>query len=244
MASVPTIQNADFDTFDAWAIFGRYVITSSKVYLYPGASMKQVAQFDATQPIMIMVSSGGAPNCDVFLNGILLTTLTKPNQTLNIGMGSAYPPIPTGKYLLELRQRPEAISYISITAISHSVNSDLNPIIIKSSPGTITGVGSITFSDVSSPANISRFWDFGDGATSTEQTTVHEFTTEGEHTVTLTTERGGMVCLVSVLPRTPLANFNPSVSKCIPGTSITFTNESWKATSWLWESESGIRPVA
>ncbi|MCH7959358.1 MAG: PKD domain-containing protein [Candidatus Hydrogenedentes bacterium] len=73
-------------------------------------------------------------------------------------------------------------------------------------------------------------WDFGDGATSTEQHPFHQYDTIGRFTVSLTTTtRGGEdietkadFINADLLP--PIANFTGSPRRIVPGNTVNFTN--------------------
>ncbi|MGB0652949.1 MAG: PKD domain-containing protein [Thermoplasmatota archaeon] len=56
-------------------------------------------------------------------------------------------------------------------------------------PGTVTTVDTVAFESTSTDSDgtvVSHFWDFGDGATSTDEEPEHQFVTGGIHTVCLT----------------------------------------------------------
>jgi PKD repeat protein len=99
----------------------------------------------------------------------------------------------------------------------------------------------VTFQNTTTNAD-SYFWDFGDGATSTEESPTHTYAQGGAYTATLTATNS---CGDAVLPQSvplllpPEADFSSSASSgCAPFT-VQFTDASLNATSWLWEFEGG-----
>ncbi|PID95297.1 MAG: hypothetical protein CSA95_00235 [Bacteroidetes bacterium] len=101
----------------------------------------------------------------------------------------------------------------------------------------------VTFTDQSSHYPSTWQWDFGDGATSTEQHPVHEYTAVGDYTVTLTAgnpygtdtetkEAHIHVALEVSFVATPLVGEPPLT--------VTFTDQSSSApTSWQWDFGDG-----
>ncbi|MFM7078377.1 MAG: PKD domain-containing protein, partial [Bacteroidota bacterium] len=100
-----------------------------------------------------------------------------------------------------------------------------------------------TFIDTSSQNVISWFWDFGDGATSTQQHPVHIYANPGSYNVSLTvttssgctfTVTNNFAATFSPLAASPTANvfsFNPP--------SIQFYANSVGASSWFWDFGDG-----
>jgi PKD repeat protein len=80
---------------------------------------------------------------------------------------------------------------------------------------------------------ITYLWAFGDGATSTETNPVHPYTATGSYTVTLMADNAfgssEVAATVEVLPL-PQAIFTYTAA----GLTVTFTNSSTGATSYLW----------
>lgn len=92
--------------------------------------------------------------------------------------------------------------------------------------------------------SLSYFWDFGDGASSTETDPVHDFGTDGEYTVTLiaTNDCGpDTITSVVVIVTPPLAAFSAAPQEgCAPLT-VEFTDESSEnATAWSWSFDGGL----
>jgi PKD repeat protein/subtilisin family serine protease len=97
----------------------------------------------------------------------------------------------------------------------------------------------VTFTDTSLYAT-SWLWDFGDGITSTLQNPVHTYAAPGTYTVTLDAGNDcGTSEYVAVIPVScapPTADFS-YVSFLL---TVTFTNQSVGATSYLWDFGDGI----
>jgi len=77
---------------------------------------------------------------------------------------------------------------------------------------------SVAFTDRSSGNPTSWIWDFGDGATSTEQNPIHVYTTAGAYAVTLTAANGSGASTTTMTD--PVVVVTPSVS-------FTSTADSW-----------------
>lgn len=224
------LNNSGFTTRDSWAVSGRHEFIAGGLRLYPGASAKRYAYF--SKDTQFQFGAIGTPNLDLFLNGALWDRHTKQSITI-------YKPPATGVALLEIKQNPNAASYAELTRCVHSVDSWAIPILMQVSPGTLIGPGAVTFSDISPSSATSWLWDFGDGTTSDQKTVTRVYVEEGEHIVTLTTNRGVMNALVIVQSQKPISNFSPGVLIGTRGVPINFTNDSWQATSWLWDFGDG-----
>jgi len=104
----------------------------------------------------------------------------------------------------------------------------------------------VVFADVSAGLPTSWSWDFGDGATSTEQNPWHQYDAPGAYTVSLTaaneggqdTETKADYIVVSDVP--PAANFTASVTSGAPPLTVAFTDLSvGTPNSWYWEFGDG-----
>ncbi len=95
--------------------------------------------------------------------------------------------------------------YVRATATSGSCPPlDTNPLAINfvplpvasfDLPATACANSEVTFTDQSTVTNTpSYFWEFGDGATSTQASPKHIYTTPGDYTVTLTVNYGDATC--------------------------------------------------
>ena len=97
-----------------------------------------------------------------------------------------------------------------------------------------------TFTDqsITNGANVSWFWDFGDGKTSTVQNPTHVFDSEGTYAVSLNVTSGGCDGFytqnIEVFP-TPTANFDFSPQfLTVENSEIRFTNLSSGEDSYIW----------
>lgn len=99
--------------------------------------------------------------------------------------------------------------------------------------------GAITFTSTS--ANGSTYsWSFGDGATSSEESPVHEYAGSGSYTVTLIVTNPAScngsdtaISVANIFP-IPVASFNSSPLIPEPNVPTTFTNHSTGATIYNW----------
>ncbi len=103
----------------------------------------------------------------------------------------------------------------------------------------------VTFTDETTGDVTTWAWDFGDGATSTEQHPAHTYSASGDYDVQLTaTGPGGSDTLtqtayVSVTPEV-VADFSTSAVTGVAPVSIDFTDQSTGSpTSWYWEFGDG-----
>ncbi len=102
----------------------------------------------------------------------------------------------------------------------------------------------VQFTDTSSPSPYHRWWQFGDGATSTDVNPVHTYERTGAYTVNLTVWTPIGQSTVSKLayvtvgpdPRAPVANFTMSRSLGAVPFFVRLTDTSTgNPTSWRWE---------
>jgi PKD repeat protein len=104
----------------------------------------------------------------------------------------------------------------------------------------------VQFTDLSTNAT-AWSWDFGDGATSTQQNPSHTYTYIGSYTVSLTVSNAygsdtetkpDFINAYGIVP--PVANFTASATSVQVGGSVTFTDQSINnPTSWSWTFEGG-----
>ncbi|KAF5063406.1 PKD domain protein [anaerobic digester metagenome] len=101
----------------------------------------------------------------------------------------------------------------------------------------------VQFSDASTGSPVHWWWQFGDGASSTEKDPVHTYTIAGTYTVNLTVwsgngsataSRPGYVT-VGPDPRAPVAHFNLSREFGPAPLYVRFSDASENATSWRWD---------
>ncbi|KAF5059726.1 PKD domain protein [anaerobic digester metagenome] len=101
----------------------------------------------------------------------------------------------------------------------------------------------VGFTDESDPTPAYRWWQFGDGGSSTDANPVHTFTKAGTYTVNLTVWTGiGTATVarpafitVGPDPRAPVANVTISRSSGTAPLYVRFTDTSTNATSWHWD---------
>jgi PKD repeat protein len=109
-------------------------------------------------------------------------------------------------------------------------------------PGNFAAPGVLIHFTNTSEYATSYLWDFGDGATSTVTSPTHSYTAEGIYTVQLTaTGEGGSHSVSDAFSIyvTPVAAFTMDRSSANVGETITFTNESEHATTYLWDFGDG-----
>jgi PKD repeat protein len=100
----------------------------------------------------------------------------------------------------------------------------------------------VAFAGTSSPTSFHRWWQFGDGASSTDADPVHTFAMEGTYTVNLTVwtslgpaSRTGTF-VVGADARAPVANFTLSRSGGTAPLYVRFTDcSTGTPTSWRWD---------
>ncbi|MBT8220527.1 MAG: PKD domain-containing protein, partial [Bacteroidia bacterium] len=104
----------------------------------------------------------------------------------------------------------------------------------------------ISFSNISSGTNITGFsWDFGDGNTSTMANPVHQYSANGDYTVTftVTTSTGCVESITEVIQvYQPIAGFTgDNLSKSCPNPALitNFSNTTQGGTTWVWDFGDG-----
>lgn len=110
-------------------------------------------------------------------------------------------------------------------------------------PDSICTNAPSNFSNTSTPAPASSFWNFGDGTTDTAKNPIKIFSIPATYTVTLYSTYNyctdSFTKKVKVLSR-PVANFSANNTfKCQPDLPVNFTNQSTNAVSWLWNFGDG-----
>jgi PKD repeat protein len=106
----------------------------------------------------------------------------------------------------------------------------------------------VTFTDASTNTPASWAWNFGDGNTSTEQNPVHEYTTAGNYTVTLSaTNTAGSddetkTDYISVTAPGLLvtASFTGTPTSGTVPLTVAFTDASINATAWYWDFDNDL----
>lgn len=89
-----------------------------------------------------------------------------------------------------------------------------------------------------------RLWEFGDGATSTQQNPSHTYTEEGTYSVTLRSFNPSGCTSVYTIPNavtiaSPLAKFNADNRIGCPPAKIIFKNLSGNSNQWFWDFGDG-----
>ncbi|MCP3915233.1 MAG: PKD domain-containing protein, partial [bacterium] len=114
------------------------------------------------------------------------------------------------------------------------------------SPLSGTAPLAVSFSDLSNGLVTSWSWDFGDGATSTQQNPSHTYTSSGSYTVALTvTGPGGndgetKTGYITVNAAAPVAEFTGSPLSGTAPLAVGFTDQSaGEVSSWSWDFGDG-----
>lgn len=109
--------------------------------------------------------------------------------------------------------------------------------------------GEVTQFNANTPATGGPYtflWNFGDGASSTDENPTHIFNPAGTYTVTLAITSPGNCTGTSstnvVVPAKPVADFVASAA--CPGAYVSFTNNSTNATSYAWDFGDGVTDTA
>ncbi|MGA9761125.1 MAG: S8 family serine peptidase [Gaiellaceae bacterium] len=135
--------------------------------------------------------------------------------------------------------------YGSIDAVSALQTVALAPAGPQASfaPSAIAGIAPLTVNFSNSSTNTtSQVWTFGDGTTSSEISPLHVFGKPGTYTVTLLASRSPgenttATATITVRPDTPappIASFTVSRASGSTPLTVTFTNHSSRAASYLW----------
>ena len=109
----------------------------------------------------------------------------------------------------------------------------------------ITVDSTVNFEDKSTGSPTSWSWDFGDGATSTEENPSHTYSSEGTYKVELTVsneygEDTETKTDYITVGSAPTANFSADQTNIQPESSVKFTDESTGSpTSWSWDFGDG-----
>lgn len=102
----------------------------------------------------------------------------------------------------------------------------------------------VTFTNTSEDA-LSYEWDFGDGTTTTEENPTHAYTATGTYTVTLTAfskkdkKSDEATDVINVTVPNPSAGFTADKNDVLKNETVTFTNTSEDAFSYLWDFGDG-----
>ena len=101
----------------------------------------------------------------------------------------------------------------------------------------------VQFTDLSKNA-VDWNWDFGDGASSSEQNPTHTYYTAGNYTETLTVSNAkgtnSTFSAITVLqPVLPIANFSSNITSGYAPLTVQFTDLSKNAAEWNWDFGDG-----
>ena len=102
----------------------------------------------------------------------------------------------------------------------------------------------VSFTDISQGTQKTWYWDFGDGANSTQRNPTHTYSSIGNYTAHLkVSDANGtdsMAITINVLKPVPLvANFSTSVSKGYAPLTVQFKDLSENAKTWYWDFGDG-----
>jgi PKD repeat protein len=107
----------------------------------------------------------------------------------------------------------------------------------------------VQFTDSSSGSPTTWEWDFGDGGSSIAQSPVHDYSAQGDYTVTLTASDAGgsdtmtktdYIAVSGPLPPPPMADFSASSTIGAAPLTVDFTDLSTnEPTSWTWDFGDG-----
>ena len=125
-----------------------------------------------------------------------------------------------------------------------AVASVSNCLVASFNASALSGPAPLTVSFGNTSTNATSYtWAFGDGAGSTDVSPSHTFTVPGSYNVTLIASDGASRRLASatitVTAPLPVANFSASTSSGRAPLSVSFSNGSINATSYLWSFGDG-----
>ncbi len=178
----------------------------------------------------------------VYENGTLRATGTMDGNITAIGLSN------TGQ---KSSQPGNTAYWDNLTVISYSTTppgqSGLQPIVNFTANRTGGNVPlTVRFNDTSLYYPTSWNWEFGDGATSTEQNPVHTYASDGNYTVNLTVANsGGSNTLmkneyITVGSGTPVANFTANRTGDYGSVTVRFIDTSTiNPTAWAWDFGDG-----
>jgi PKD repeat protein len=143
---------------------------------------------------------------------------------------------------------PTGVVSLTITDINGCTKTRNRPaveiIVPEISVNDSTGCRPFNVNFTSATAATSYLWDFGDGATSSQQNPSHTYTVAGLYTVTLTCVLASGCTTTTVKPGfieviAPVSNFmSPTQAVCAPSL-VNFVNQSTGAVSWHWDFGDG-----
>lgn len=218
------------------------------------------ADCDAVTTQSVTISANPVPNFSVSGDTLACTNLNEIYST-NIGGGntitwalSSGGSIVSGQgtNAIEVDWTTVGSHFVRVTATSpdgcttsDSLQVDVDNVVNVAIPtNTNACEGEVTQFNANTPATggpYTFFWNFGDGATSTDENPFHIFATAGTYNVTLAltspTNCTGTSTTNVVVPAKPVADF--TATPACPGADVTFTNNSTNATTYEWSFGDG-----
>ncbi|HYF30593.1 MAG TPA: PKD domain-containing protein [Chitinophagaceae bacterium] len=212
----------------------------------PTASFTHSAPHCATRDITFTDAS--VPNAGTIVEWVW--TFGTTQVVKNDGNPFTYSFATPGTYTVTLEVRTNKGCKSSV--FSRTIVINPQPVVDFSMPSVCLPSGTGQFFDLStisdgSQAQFTYLWDFGDNITSTQKDPVHQYTSAGPFTVTLTvTSKDNCVSTVSkqlttIYPR-PTANFDVTAEVCL-GAPTSFSDQSngngSNVTRWRWDFGDG-----
>lgn len=139
---------------------------------------------------------------------------------------------------------PASKTIVAVTASTAAVATTVFIIMMPTANFTIyptEGPAPLSVEFIDQSKNVTGwYWEFGDGAISTEQNPVHTYSAEGVYTVKLKVSNNNLTDSKSAKikvwpPVLPVANFETNTTFGNSPLSVAFTDLSQNATSWSWD---------
>ncbi len=239
----------------AYATAGTYTVTLTAA---------ATADCDAVITKSVTISANPVPNFSVSGDTLACTNLNEI-YTTSIGSGNTITWALSGGGSIVSGQGTNAIEvdwntpgsyFVKVTATSgsgcttlDSLQVDISNVINVAVPTfTRACAGEVTQFTANAPASggpYTFFWNFADGATSTDQNPSHIFAIAGTYAVTLAITSPANCTGTSttnvVVPAKPVASF--VATPACPGGNVTFTNNSSNANSYEWSFGDGATSI-
>jgi len=200
-------------------------------------------------------SVSGAPAINLYVKLIQNDSTGTYGYTDSTGTASGLVPVNEVLYMKVFNQCGALVYSKSIGPFSTNTNlgnirianGNCNPLTpvagFTYSPGNTSLPVTVTFTNTSINTT-SWLWKFGDSTSSTDQNPAHTYTIAGDFPVYLTaTGPAGSNTVGQVIhisgPPSPVAGFTYSVGNTSLPVTVSFTNTSTNATSWLWNFGDG-----
>ncbi len=236
--------------------------TTPKAYTISLTATNGACSRTVTYPALIRINRA-APNfsftqsSQCFPITVTLTDLTGPTPAIKWGWNfyngstdSTQNPV----YTFYAPPTSDTISLWVRDTNGCSATKRLKGIKYKQAKFTMSATGgcnptTICFTDASDTTVVSRKWDFGNGATSTQANPCYTYTSDGVYTVTLITTfstgcKDTLVMTNAVTISTPAADFSvPTQAFCAPAL-VNFNNLSTNATTYYWDFGDGSNSIA